>query len=129
MTGALPLLTGSSDADWLFRSDSRHALTPPFVNTIGEPGLCQVPCDFRTRLLRFANQTQQSIETSSLHLDLISDMMRLHSLFCATADPVLDAAGLLRTSRMRRKQRHDNGRDASADAPTEETSTSLAGTP
>ena len=58
----------------------------------------------KTHLLRFAGQTQQSIETSSLHLDLISDMKRLHSLFCATAYPVLDAAGLLRSSRMRRQQ-------------------------
>lgn len=58
----------------------------------------------KAHLLRFAGQTQQSIETSSLHLDLISDMKRLHSLFCATAYPVLDAAGLLRQSRMRAEQ-------------------------
>ena len=54
----------------------------------------------RTHLTRLAGETPQSIETSSLHLDLISDMKRLHSLFCATAYPVLDAAGMLRASRI-----------------------------
>ncbi|MCY1525234.1 hypothetical protein D9M68_602060 [compost metagenome] len=32
----------------------------------------------------------QSIETSALHLGLISDMKRLNSLFCAIAYAVLD---------------------------------------
>lgn len=54
----------------------------------------------KTHLTRLAGETRQSIETSSLHLDLISDMRRLHSLFCSTAYSVLDAAGLLRKSRM-----------------------------
>ncbi len=54
----------------------------------------------RTHLTRLAGETLQSIETSSLHLDLISDMKRLHSLFCSTAYPVLDAAGMLRRSRI-----------------------------
>jgi phosphate:Na+ symporter len=35
-----------------------------------------------------------------LHLDLISDMRRMHSLFCSTAYSVLDEAGMLRRSRM-----------------------------
>jgi len=42
----------------------------------------------------------QSIETSSLHLDLISDMKRLHSLFCSPAYSVLDKAGLLNKSQL-----------------------------
>ena len=54
----------------------------------------------KTHLIRLAGQTQESIETSSLHLDLISDMRRMHSLFCSTAYSVLDEAGLLRHSRM-----------------------------
>jgi len=54
----------------------------------------------KTHLVRLAGGTPQSIETSSLHLDLISDMKRLHSLFCSTAYPVLDAAGMLRRSRL-----------------------------
>jgi phosphate:Na+ symporter len=54
----------------------------------------------QTHLVRLAGETPQSIETSSLHLDLISDMKRLHSLFCSTAYSVLDAAGMLRHSRI-----------------------------
>jgi len=54
----------------------------------------------KTHLIRLAGETQQSIETSSLHLDLISDMRRMHSLFCSTAYAVLDEAGMLRKSRM-----------------------------
>lgn len=61
----------------------------------------------QTHLTRLAGETQQSIETSSLHLDLISDMRRMHSLFCASAYPVLDDAGLLRKSRMKK---HEFGR-------------------
>jgi phosphate:Na+ symporter len=34
---------------------------------------------------RLAGQTLRSIETSALHLDMISDMKRLNSLFCSTA--------------------------------------------
>ena len=53
---------------------------------------------FRLQERRFAHahvdrlhqQVVQSIETSSLHLDLISDMKRLNSLFCAIAYAVLD---------------------------------------
>jgi phosphate:Na+ symporter len=56
-----------------------------------------------THLNRLAGQSVQSIETSSLHLDIISDMKRLNSLFCSTAYPVLDDAGALRKSRMRDK--------------------------
>jgi phosphate:Na+ symporter len=54
----------------------------------------------QTHLLRLAGKTMQSIETSSLHLDLISDMKRLHSLFCSPAYSVLDKAGLLNKSRL-----------------------------
>ncbi len=38
---------------------------------------------------RLQRQVVQSIETSSLHLDLIADMKRLNSLFCASAYVVL----------------------------------------
>jgi phosphate:Na+ symporter len=53
-----------------------------------------------THLSRLAGQTVQSIETSSIHLDLISDMRRINSFFCATAYPVLESAGKLRRSRL-----------------------------
>jgi phosphate:Na+ symporter len=53
-----------------------------------------------THLDRLAGQTVQSIETSSLHLDIISDMRRINSFFCSTAYPILEQAGQLRKSRL-----------------------------
>ena len=53
-----------------------------------------------THLDRLAGQTMQSIETSSLHLDIISDMRRINSFFCSTAYPILEQAGKLRRSRL-----------------------------
>jgi phosphate:Na+ symporter len=50
---------------------------------------------------RLAGQTVQSIETSSLHLDIISDMRRMNSFFCSTAYPILEQAGQLRPSRLK----------------------------
>ncbi|MNS91476.1 PhoU domain protein [compost metagenome] len=55
----------------------------------------------RTHLQRVAVQTAESVETSSLHLDVISELKRLNSLFCATAYPVLEQAGVLNRSRMK----------------------------
>jgi phosphate:Na+ symporter len=54
-----------------------------------------------THLDRLAGQTLQSIETSSLHLDIISDLRRINSFFCSTAYPILESAGRLRRSRLR----------------------------
>jgi phosphate:Na+ symporter len=39
---------------------------------------------------RLQNKIVQSIETSSLHLELMADMKRLNSLFCASAYAVLE---------------------------------------
>ncbi|MFF7707187.1 sodium-dependent inorganic phosphate transporter [Pseudomonas sp. NPDC007930] len=41
---------------------------------------------------RLQRQVVQSLETSSLHLELIADMKRLNSLFCASAYAVLGAS-------------------------------------
>lgn len=54
-----------------------------------------------THLGRLYGQSVQSIETSSLHLDIISDMRRINSFFCSTAYPILEQAGKLRRSRLR----------------------------
>lgn len=53
-----------------------------------------------THLDRLAGQSVQSIETSSLHLDIISDMRRINSFFCSTAYPILEQAGVLRKTRL-----------------------------
>ena len=54
-----------------------------------------------THLERLAVNTLQSIETSSLHLDLISDLKRINSHICSIAYPILDAAGALAPNRLR----------------------------
>jgi phosphate:Na+ symporter len=37
----------------------------------------------------------ETIETTSLHLDVLRDLRRIHSHICSVAYPVLDAAGEL----------------------------------
>lgn len=54
-----------------------------------------------THLTRLAENTVQSIETSSLHLDLISDLKRINSHICSIAYPILDSAGALAPNRIR----------------------------
>jgi len=41
----------------------------------------------------------ESLETTSLHLDVLRDLKRIHSHICSVAYPVLDAAGQLETYR------------------------------
>ena len=54
-----------------------------------------------THLSRLSDKTLQSIETSSLHLDLISDLKRINSHICSIAYPILDSAGALAPNRLR----------------------------
>jgi phosphate:Na+ symporter len=54
-----------------------------------------------THLTRLTENTAQSIETSSLHLDLISDLKRINSHICSIAYPILDSAGALAPSRLK----------------------------
>ncbi|MGH6626786.1 MAG: Na/Pi cotransporter family protein [Burkholderiaceae bacterium] len=54
-----------------------------------------------THLARLSDNTVQSIETSSLHIDLISDLKRINSHICSIAYPILDSAGALAPSRLR----------------------------
>jgi phosphate:Na+ symporter len=42
-----------------------------------------------------------SIETSSLHLDILRDFKRIHSHICSVAYPILEATGELRPSRLK----------------------------
>jgi phosphate:Na+ symporter len=51
-------------------------------------------------LMRLSDNTRQSIETSSLHLDLLADFKRINSLFCSVAYPILESAGVLSKSRV-----------------------------
>ncbi|WBY03453.1 Na/Pi cotransporter family protein [Ramlibacter tataouinensis] len=54
-----------------------------------------------THLSRLADNSVQSIETSSLHIDLISDLKRINSHICSIAYPILESAGALAPSRLR----------------------------
>jgi phosphate:Na+ symporter len=55
-------------------------------------------------IARLQGNTAQSIETSSLHLDLISDLKRINSHICSIAYPILESAGALSKTRIRHSQ-------------------------
>jgi phosphate:Na+ symporter len=55
-------------------------------------------------IARLQDNTAQSIETSSLHLDLISELKRINSHLCGVAYPILESAGVLASTRMRPSQ-------------------------
>ena len=54
-----------------------------------------------THLVRLAGNTTDSIETSSLHLDLIADLRRINSHICSIAYPILEQAGVLARTRLK----------------------------
>ncbi|WP_027014659.1 Na/Pi cotransporter family protein [Comamonas composti] len=54
-----------------------------------------------SHLTRLSHNTMHSMETSSLHIDLISDLKRINSLLCSVAYPILEQAGALTPSRLK----------------------------
>ncbi len=54
-----------------------------------------------SHLYRLMDGTASSMQTSSLHIDLISDLKRINSHICSIAYPILDSAGALAPSRLR----------------------------
>jgi phosphate:Na+ symporter len=54
-----------------------------------------------SHLARLTSNTVDSIETSSLHLDLISDLRRINSHICSIAYPILEEAGVLARTRLK----------------------------
>jgi phosphate:Na+ symporter len=54
-----------------------------------------------SHLGRLAGNTLESIETSSLHLDLISDLRRINSHISSIAYPILEQAGVLAKTRLK----------------------------
>ena len=54
----------------------------------------------------------ESIETSSLHLDVLRDLKRIHSHICSVAYPVLEAAGELQATRLKEAARRRRVRPA-----------------
>jgi phosphate:Na+ symporter len=57
-----------------------------------------------SHIARLQGNTAQSIETSSLHIDLISDLKRINSHICSIAYPILESAGALSKTRIRHSQ-------------------------
>ena len=58
-------------------------------------------------LARLRSGEVASIETSALHLDVVRDLKRINSHLASVAYPILDRAGALRPSRLRRKPKLD----------------------
>jgi phosphate:Na+ symporter len=61
-----------------------------------------------THLARLQDNTASSMETSSLHLDLISDLKRINSHICSIAYPILESAGVLADTRIRHSRLMDD---------------------
>ncbi|MEO6018170.1 MAG: Na/Pi cotransporter family protein [Polaromonas sp.] len=61
-----------------------------------------------SHLGRLSANTVQSLETSSLHIDLISDLKRINSHICSIAYPILDSAGALAPNRLRQSALADD---------------------
>jgi phosphate:Na+ symporter len=52
-------------------------------------------------ITRLREHTAESIETSSLHLDLLSELKRINSHICSIAYPILESQGVLAATRLR----------------------------
>ena len=57
-----------------------------------------------SHLRRLREGRAESIETSSLHLDILRDLKRIHSHICSVAYPVLEAAGELQPNRLKEQE-------------------------
>jgi phosphate:Na+ symporter len=58
-----------------------------------------------SHLSRLREGRPESIESSSLHLDVLRDLKRIHSHICSVAYPVLESAGELQNSRLKEGDR------------------------
>lgn len=54
-----------------------------------------------SHLARLREGRPESIESSSLHLDILRDLKRIHSHICSVAYPVLERTGALQPGRLR----------------------------
>jgi phosphate:Na+ symporter len=69
-----------------------------------------------SHLARLREGRPESIETSSLHLDVLRDLKRIHSHICSVAYPVLEAAGELQPNRLKESDLGAN-RERASDLP------------
>ncbi|MFM7347146.1 MAG: Na/Pi cotransporter family protein [Tagaea sp.] len=76
----------------------------------------------QTHLERLRGRNPDTIETSSLHLDVLRDLKRIHSHLVSVAYPILEAAGALRDSRLApekapRRARPKAGPEGASESP------------
>jgi phosphate:Na+ symporter len=68
-----------------------------------------------SHLLRLREGRPESIESSSLHLDVLRDLKRIHSHICSVAYPALESAGAMLPTRLRPEEAIDShGGDSDA---------------
>ena len=65
-----------------------------------------------SHIARLRENTPQSIETSSLHLDLISELKRINSHICSIAYPILESVGALTSTRLKQASLLEDSRAA-----------------
>jgi len=70
-----------------------------------------------SHIARLQDNTPQSIETSSLHLDLISELKRINSHICSIAYPILESAGALTQTRLKQVSILEDSRAAPLGPP------------
>jgi phosphate:Na+ symporter len=70
-----------------------------------------------SHIARLRENTPQSIETSSLHLDLISELKRINSHICSIAYPILESAGALSATRLKQVSLLEDSRGAPLGPP------------
>ena len=58
-----------------------------------------------SHLRRLREGRPESIETSSLHLDVLRDLKRIHSHICSVAYPVLEVTGELQPNRLKETEK------------------------
>jgi phosphate:Na+ symporter len=66
-------------------------------------------------LARIGKRLPASLETSSLHLDVIRDLKRIHSHIAATAYPILESAGELRKSRLKKPAKAERAKTTASE--------------
>jgi len=66
-----------------------------------------------SHFVRLKDGRPESIETSSIHIDIIRDLKRIHGHLTATAYPLLEAQGDLAESRLRQQNAQDRRDDLS----------------
>ena len=76
-----------------------------------------------SHLARVGKRLPATLETSSLHLDVIRDLKRIHSHIAATAYPILERAGELRKSRLKKPAKPEKGKKDAAEPEVASAST------